>query len=140
MRAFSSAILLLVALLLAAGCEHADPLEADPNDATLTSVQATVFNTSCAVSGCHLGGTSPFGLDLSDGQAFGTLVGVASREVPGLLRVEAGNATDSYLFIKISGGSRIASGTARMPLGRAPLSDEQIDLVRRWIDAGARDD
>jgi hypothetical protein len=132
---------LLAATLLGAlalGCEHADPLAPDQTDATFTSIQANVFNQSCALSGCHLGGSAPFGLDLSEGNAYDNLVGVASREVPALLRVQAGNPDDSYLVIKLEGSARMAPGTARMPFGRTPLSDEQIGLVRQWIQEGAQ--
>ena len=54
-----------------------------------------------------------------------------------LLRVDPGNPDDSYLIIKLEGGDRIADGTARMPLGRTPLTPEQIAVVREWIASGA---
>lgn len=63
------------------------------------------------------------------------LVNVASNEVPALMRVLPNNPDDSYLVRKVEGGPDIVGG--RMPLGRAPLSAEQIGMIRSWISAGA---
>ena len=47
--------------------------------------------------------------------------------------VVAGNAADSRLYQRlVSGSSRL-----RMPRGADPLTDEQIETVRLWIDQGA---
>ena len=47
--------------------------------------------------------------------------------------VVAGNATDSRLYQRlVTGSSRL-----RMPSGADPLTDEQIETVRLWIDQGA---
>ncbi len=129
--------IVIAASLALAACEHAGPLEADVDEATFSAIQATVFNTSCALSGCHAGGGAPLGLDLSEGRAYDNLVEVRSEEVTDLFRVDPGNPDDSYLVIKIEGGERMAEGTARMPLGRSPLGSDQIDRVRSWIADGA---
>lgn len=126
-------MLLLAGLM--AGCEHADPLGANDPAPTLSNIQATLFNTSCAVSGCHRGSAAPLGLDLSPGNAHGNLVNVSSQEVPDLLRVEPGNPDDSYLVRKIEGGPNIVG--ERMPRGRPPLTDAQIQRIRAWIEDGA---
>lgn len=132
-----AASLFVVVLLggLAVGCEHAGPLEANDTAPTLSNIQANVFNTSCAVSGCHRGANAPHGLDLSAGNAYGNLVNVESRGVPELLRVEPGNPGGSYLVMKVEGAPGIVG--ARMPLGRPRLSDTQIQLIRAWIEEGA---
>ncbi|MET0534004.1 MAG: Ig-like domain-containing protein, partial [Steroidobacter sp.] len=51
-----------------------------------------------------------------------------------LLRVKPGDADNSYLVQKIDGRATIGG---RMPLGRNPLPQASIDLVRSWIAAGA---
>lgn len=130
LRFFSTVLLLAVAHMLTS-CEHASPFEPEGDGATLENVQETVFSTSCAVSGCHLGSSAPHGLDLSPGSAGDNLVGVDSDQLPAFKRVQPGNPDDSYLMMKIEGDSRIVGG--RMPLGRSPLSGEQISLVREWI-------
>ncbi|MDX1741773.1 MAG: hypothetical protein R3178_10780, partial [Rhodothermales bacterium] len=109
-----------------------------PAAPSFSSIQQNVFAVSCAVSGCHLGGSASAQLDLSAGNAYSDLVGVASVEVPMLLRVEPGNPDDSYLVQKIEGSPGIVG--ARMPRGRDPLSTEQIQSIRDWIEAGAEDD
>jgi len=68
-------------------------------------------------------------------ESFRNLVGVASVQIPTLNRVQPNDADDSYLIRKLEGGPGIAGG--RMPLGRAPLSNEEISAVRQWINNGA---
>ncbi len=132
-----SVLLLFVGAFLASGCEHAGPLEPVGLEPTLSSIQANIFTTNCAISGCHAGASSQQGLDLSQGQAHANLVQVRSRERPDLFRVDPGNPDDSYLVKKIMGAVDIVG--SRMPLGRAPLSAEQIDAIRGWIAGGAPD-
>ncbi len=130
----SAVIFFLIFLVIS--CERAGPVEQEvPQQATFSNIQTGIFNTSCAVSNCHLGSSAPFGLDLSEGKSYGNLVNVSSAEVPSLLRVNPNNAEDSYLIRKIEGASGIVG--QRMPLGRDPLSAEQINLIREWINNGA---
>lgn len=106
--------------------------------ATLQSIQDNVFSPTCATAGCHdgpMGPGLPAGQDLSSlASSFASLVGVASEQVPGLQRVNPGNANDSYLIQKLEGTA--ASGSL-MPLGGNPLSQDSIDAIRAWINAGA---
>jgi hypothetical protein len=63
------------------------------------------------------------------------IVNVASSEVPGLMRINPGNPDASYLVQKIQG---TAAQGVRMPANGPPyLAQDQIDLVRRWVAAGA---
>jgi len=129
----------LMLLLFSAGCEHADPLSdmlPDEEVVSFATLQTNIFNLNCALSGCHTGTFPPQGLNLSAGQAYASLVGVTAQESPDLLRVKPDDPDNSYLFLKITGSSRING--QRMPLGRTALSAEQIDLVRRWIEQGAK--
>ena len=131
---------LALAALLLAGCEHAEALGPDPGPgdgepATLRRVQEEVFSRSCALSGCHAGSSAPLGLDLSAGQAHGNTVGVRSVERPDLFRVAPGDPDASYLIKKVQGDADIVGG--RMPLGSEPLSDDEIQLLRDWVTAGA---
>jgi hypothetical protein len=132
-------LVLPVLSLLWIGCEHADPLGADGGlSPTLSSIQQDIFNTSCALSGCHRGPDAQMGLDLSAGNAFANLVNVASRERPELLRVRPGQPDESYLIMKVEGTAGIVG--ARMPLGAPPLSADRISALRRWIAEGAKND
>jgi mono/diheme cytochrome c family protein len=50
-----------------------------------------------------------------------------------LKAITPGNSKTSLLMRRILG----EGGEARMPMGGEPLKPEQIELIRRWIDAGA---
>ena len=103
---------------------------------TLQSIQANVFGPIC--SDCHSGPTSsdlPDGMNLSSAQASrNNMVGVASLQVPGLLRVDPGNADDSYLIQKLEGTAREGD---RMPRGGPFLRQSDINVIRSWINNGA---
>ena len=104
---------------------------------TLDSIQANVFEGSCALSGCHDGGGTglPRGMDLSSADAsFDALVGVDSLQVPGLPRVTPNDADASYLVDKLEGSQAVGS---QMPLGGPFLDQATIDVIRAWIDNGA---
>lgn len=128
---------LVAAAVLWMGCEHADPLTPGEGggEPTLSRIQAEVFTPTCATSNCHTGSNAPHGLDLSAGAARASLVNVASRERPDLLRVAPGDPDNSYLVKKLRGDPDIVGG--RMPLGGERLPQAQIDLVVEWIRAGA---
>ena len=131
----------MLCLIVLAGCERAASLEVEPDpngNATLSRIQTRIFDTNCALSGCHAGANPQQGMDLSAGQAFSNIVNVPSREVPALMRVAPGDPENSYLLQKVRGDAGIVG--ARMPLGRAPLSAEDIELIRKWIEGGAQDD
>lgn len=122
---------------LAAGCSGDSGVGSvtAPSEVTLLDVQVQVFSPRCALSGCHTGPGAPFGLDLSAGASSGNVVGVASAEVPGLLRVEPFQAADSYLYMKLIDDPRILGDP--MPLSGGPLSTADLTLVQSWIDQGA---
>ena len=65
------------------------------------------------------------------------LVGVASNQVPGILRVAVGDPANSYLIQKLEG---TAGSGAQMPLGGPALSRSSVDVIRQWITDGAIDD
>lgn len=102
-----------------------------------SEIQSNVFTPTCAVSGCHLGAGAPQGLRLDDVNSYGLLVDVPSMEVPGVLRVAPGDPDNSYVIQKLEGTAAIGG---RMPLGRPPLDQSVIDIIRQWISAGAIDD
>jgi len=139
LRFFRDVPLLLGSILVLAACEHAavlDPIE--PDEPTLTAVQARIFSQGCALSGCHAGSAAPMGLDLREGFAFSHTVNVPSLQVPALMRVAPGNPDASYLVMKVEGSEGIVG--SRMPLGMSPLPQRDLDLLRAWILAGALDD
>ena len=112
------------------------PVSADGGGGTLTpdfaSIQANVFTPICTQ--CHVGANAPQGLRLDSANSYGALVGVASSEQPGLLRVKPGDAAASYLIQKLEGKAAVG---ARMPLGQPALPSATILVIRTWIASGA---
>lgn len=104
--------------------------------ATLTEVERRVFQPSCAFSSCHRGPAPAAELDLQ-GRTFARLVGVAATQVATRQRVVPGDAEASYLFEKLSHASPAVG--ERMPPATPP-DVAQLELVRSWIENGARDD
>ena len=110
-----------------------------PNGApTLASLQVSIFTPRCAVEGCHAPPAPQQGMDLSAGSLHAYTVGVDSTEVSGFKRIAAGNAADSYLYMKISADPRMAAD--RMPDDGTTLSTAEIQAIGTWIDAGAKND
>ena len=144
-----SGILVFILSLAAAGCDESLSTVAGPTPnltPTFSSIQRDIFEAadssgrpSC--SSCHNPNGGAFrqvGLDLSTAGSYDSIVGVASREKPGLMRVAPGDAENSYLIHKLEGRTDIIGG--RMP-NRGPfLSDGQLAIIRRWIELGARRD
>lgn len=105
---------------------------------TIADVQP-IFTDSCADTFCHSGAFPAGGLSLAAGTSYAALVGVGSTNpaarAAGLLRVNPGDPDRSFLIIKVTAPSP-AEG-ALMPLGKAALTAEQIQLLRDWIMQGA---
>ena len=106
-----------------------------PLAATLESIQVNVFDASC--TSCHAGAAAPLGLRLDAGNSFVNLVGVSSRQVGSLQRVEPGAPDRSYLIRKLEG---TAAEGGQMPLGGPPVPAATIAFVRQWISDGALPD
>ncbi len=102
--------------------------------ATLSSIQREVFNPVCVTH--HGPSAAEAGLDISEGRSFENLVNVPSTQV-GLDLVTPNDAENSYLIHKLDGRAGIVG--ARMPVGSGGfLSDEAIDIIEQWINAGAQ--
>lgn len=111
-------------------------------------IQQKILTPTCATSGCHLsdkdGTFSQHGLVLAEGVAFANLVGIdpknSDAKADGLKRVKAYASLESLLYHKLTTTASHHTGKQYgnpMPLGGLPLSDGQVEFVRRWIDAGA---
>lgn len=95
-----------------------------------------IFAANCALAGCHSAASAQEGLVLAPGQAFANIVNVSSSQNPALNRITPGNPDDSYLVMKIRGAAGIRG--SRMPLGRPPLTAEQIQTIVDWVLEGAQ--
>jgi hypothetical protein len=103
--------------------------------ATFTMVQEQIFNPSCARSGCHGNGSSSAGLNLDPENAYDEIVNVPSLQRESLDRIEPGEPEISYLWLKVTDDPSING--SRMPPSGSGLSQDLLDLLRSWIEAGA---
>ncbi|HXQ22955.1 MAG TPA: hypothetical protein VN812_14855, partial [Candidatus Acidoferrales bacterium] len=106
-----------------------------PVPATLQMIQDTIFTPRCAIGTCHDAASATENLNLSAGAAFGQLINVPSAENPAMPRVDPGNPSNSFLLVKVQGPP--PGEGSLMPLTGAPLSPDQIQLIRNWILQGA---
>jgi cytochrome c553 len=139
----------LAATLAGAACDEnlADVAGPTPNLVpTFSSIQQEIFNTTdssgrLSCIGCHTdaGRTPAGGLVLLDGRSYQALVGQASRFKAGAILVVPGNPDASYLIHKLEGAADITG--SRMPRGTGPyLTSGQMQIIRRWIELGAKND
>jgi hypothetical protein len=102
-------------------------------------IERTIFKMSCTTASCH-GAAGAGGLMLTPGVAAANLVGVpASNPVAaaaGLLRVAPGDPDRSFLLRKLEGALDAGEGDG-MPQVGSQLPAQRIELIRRWIAAGA---
>jgi hypothetical protein len=114
---------------------------------TFSSIQHEIFETTdtagrAACTQCHsdAGGRNPSGgMNLRHDLAYATLVGVAVREKPGAVRVIPGEPENSYMIQKLEGSPGIAG--ERMPRTGGPyLTAGHVEIIKRWIELGAKND
>ena len=125
----------LLAFLSAAGCGSGSgpsSIGIGPLLPNFDSIQANLLTPHC--TSCHIGATAPLGLRLDEANSYALLVGRASAQSPGLLRVDPGDPDASYLIRKLEGTAQTGG---QMPLDAPPLPQSDIDIVRQWIVDGA---
>src|SRR5439155_24181922 len=116
------------------------PARQPSGSASFATIQKKIFDATCATPSCHGAAAAAGGLDLAAGAAYGNLVGVSaanpSAQAAGVLRVVPGDPDRSFLLRKLLGQLGAGEGS-RMPLVGTPPSAANLDLIRRWIAAGA---
>ena len=113
---------------------------------TFSSIQHEIFDTTdssgrLACIGCHtdVGRTPAGGLVLLEGRSYQALVGQPSRFKAAAVLVVPGDPDASYMIHKLEGAADIAG--SRMPRGTGPfLTSGQMQIIRRWIELGAKND
>ncbi|MDQ3368663.1 MAG: hypothetical protein M3680_24810 [Myxococcota bacterium] len=126
-------------------------MEAD-NHSDLAWIEANVFASSCAFSGCHNGAATAAGrINLKAGMSHAALVDVDSVIEPGRKLVVAGQPRQSYLMMMVQHvapaemdppASEPPGEVGYMPqnAGGAVLCCQKLDALDRWITAGALND
>ena len=108
-------------------------------DSTFAAIQKVVFeNKGCTQDVCH-GSARSGGLDLRAGSAYANLLEVASTSSPNP-RIQPGEPSESFLYAKLEAATRPGSVTiagSPMPSGLPPLSANELEAIRLWIEAGA---
>ncbi len=114
-----------------------DTLQLTPLSVNLSmygAIQREIFNTTCIQ--CHGGSNfSAAGLNLTEGLSYDQLVGVASVKMPALRRVEAGESGASVLYMILESE---CSATWNYDHSVEVLRQEKLDLIKNWIDSGAK--
>ena len=134
----SASVALGLCLAIATGCGGGagGGILPVPTDPVLADIQSRVFTPRCATSGCHVTGTAAFDMVLSTGQSAGNIIGIPSDQDDTFMRVDPGNAADSWLYMKVTADSRITGDP--MPSLSSPLRQADLDMIRDWIDQGAQ--
>jgi hypothetical protein len=97
-------------------------------------VNSLFIAKGCTAGSCHGGGQGGMTLPGVAADDYAAIVNVPATADPSFFRVKPNDAVNSYLVMKVEG----RAGN-RMPLG-APLSADEITIIRNWIDAGAPQD
>jgi hypothetical protein len=113
----------VVAICAAAGCGGST----DDRPHTWSFISATITEPSCATVNCHSQFTQRAALDLHSRD-------VGYYNLINGFFVIPGDSADSALIYRLN-----ASGSLRMPPDN-PLSIADIELIQKWIDAGATND
>lgn len=94
-----------------------------------------VLKRHCVI--CHLPGDEQGELSLHP-DAYGNLASAPSSQSP-LVRVKPRSAESSYLYHKLKGTQDAVGGSgALMPFQRDALDEAQIEMIRLWIEQGAK--
>ena len=105
------------------------------DEVSFTAEIVPLLKSRCVM--CHLPGAEQAGLALHPKGGYANLVDVKSTH-SALARVAPGKPEESYLYRKLTGTHTEVGSGERMPFGESSLTAEEIERVRRWIDAGAR--
>jgi hypothetical protein len=112
---------------------------------TFDRIQTQIFDHSCAIGGCHDSQTVRAELLLERGAAYDNLVGrtptnadAANAGWHRVTRVDAthGDPATSYLVRKLTDDLGPGLGK-RMPFNKPKLDEALVDVIRRWVEAGA---
>jgi hypothetical protein len=107
---------------------------------SFATIQKRIFERNCTFSGCHGLEDPEADLVLTGDAVYENLVDqlatTSAAQFAGKKRVVPGAPETSFLMDKLEGKLGPGEGDP-MPLDRKSLSDEQIDVIRTWILAGA---
>jgi cysteine-rich repeat protein len=108
---------------------------------TWGAIQQAIFRRhGCTDAACHGSAQGQGGLDLRPDVAYANLVDAQSSQST-MKRVDPGYREGSFLWWKLAKATRGLSDQevpgAGMPNGLAPLSEDELEAIRLWIQDGA---
>ena len=96
-----------------------------------------ILTARCATASCHNLATQQMGLNLEAGHAYDAIVDEDSPTSHNLAYIRPFQPDSSWLVRMIQADPARRFFVERMPLGRAPLTDNQIATIINWVNAGA---
>jgi len=96
---------------------------------------ARLLQSRCAMPGCHAGPGAMQGMRLEADEIYRSTVNVHARTDGRYLRVSPGAPERSLLYLKLLSPHEGNYHGPRMPLSMDPLDQDQIALVRLWIES-----
>ncbi|HSP98289.1 MAG TPA: DUF4215 domain-containing protein [Candidatus Dormibacteraeota bacterium] len=106
---------------------------------TFDLIQKAIFdNHGCNDDACH-GSAKSGGLDLRAGNSYASLVDVAAGSVENMKRVDPGSKETSLLWINLAARTlpdQVKAPLRGMPIGGAPLSEDELQALGMWIETG----
>lgn len=136
-KTFLTAALFSATLFVA--CEK--DTTAPTNESSFDLIQAKILTPSCATPGCHA--SEKDGLVLTKDLAYDRMVNMtplnANAKNDGLKIIKPFLADKSLLFHKIHDDPTHHTNNygKLMPIGGKALTDNQVEFIKRWINAGA---
>lgn len=121
--------LLFILLALPAGQAHAQ------EESAAFAPAGRLLQSRCAMPGCHAGPQAMRGLRLEATEIYRSTVNVHARTDSRFLRVAPGAPDRSLLFLKLLSPHEGKYRGPRMPLSMQPLKEDEIVLVRQWIES-----
>lgn len=98
-----------------------------------------IFNARCATTSCHNFTTHQVGMVLAAGYSYDNTVNKQSVFRPSWKRIVPFKPDSSFLIkVLLADSAGQHPEITRMPLGRPPLTDNQINTIINWVAQGAQ--
>ncbi len=113
---------------------------AQQDTSTYHDIQHHIFDKSCVNTACHGAPANAGGLNLAYENSYKNLVGQTPKNpaaaAASMKLVDPNNPDNSFIITKLMGPTEKELG-ARMPFAAGKLHDGKIEVLRKWITAGA---
>ena len=98
-----------------------------------------IFNLRCATASCHSYTTHQVGMNLAAGYSYDNIVNRQSVFRPSWKRIVPFKPESSFVIkVLLADSAGQHPEITRMPLGRPPLTDNQINTIINWVAQGAQ--